>query len=42
MEEAPTIRLLNMHRIPATLWSYDIATIYVMKDKEKNDMMYGD
>ncbi len=42
MEEAPTIRLLNMHRIPATLRSYGIATIYVMQDKIQNDMMYGD
>ncbi len=42
MEEAPTIRLLNMHRIPATLRSYNIATIYVMQDKIQNDMMYGE
>lgn len=42
MEEAPTIRLLNMHRIPATLRSYDISIIYVMQDKIQNDMMYGD
>ncbi|MBA6153823.1 type IV secretory system conjugative DNA transfer family protein [Gelidibacter maritimus] len=42
MEEAPTIRLLNMHRIPATLRSYNISTIYVMQDKIQNDMMYGD
>ena len=42
MEEAPTIRLLNMHRIPATLRSYDIATIYVMQDKVQNDILYGD
>ncbi|SDS45570.1 type IV secretory system conjugative DNA transfer family protein [Christiangramia echinicola] len=42
MEEAPTLRLLNMHRIPATLRSYDIATVYVMQDKIQNDMMYGD
>ena len=42
MEEAPTIRLLNMHRIPATLRSYDIATVYVLQDKIQNDMMYGD
>jgi len=42
MEEAPTIRLLNMHRIPATLRSYDITTVYVMQDKTQNDMMYGD
>jgi len=33
---------LNMHRIPATLRSYDIATIYVMQDKIQNDIMYGD
>ena len=42
MEEAPTIRLLNMHRIPATLRSYDIVTVYVMQDKIQNDMLYGD
>ena len=42
LEEAPTIRLLNMHRIPATLRSYDIATVYVMQDKIQNDLMYGD
>ncbi len=42
MEEAPTLRLLNMHRIPATLRSYDIATVYVMQDKIQNDIMYGD
>jgi type IV secretory pathway TraG/TraD family ATPase VirD4 len=42
MEEAPTIRLLNMHRIPATLRSFDIATIYVMQDKIQNDLVYGD
>lgn len=42
MEEAPTIKLPNMHRIPATLRSYDIATIYVMQDKIQNDMIYGD
>lgn len=42
MEEAPTIRLLNMHRIPATLRSYDIATVYVMQDKIQNDILYGE
>ena len=42
MEEAPTIKLLNMHRIPATLRSYDIATVYVMQDKVQNDILYGD
>jgi type IV secretory pathway TraG/TraD family ATPase VirD4 len=42
MEEAPTIRLHNMHRIPATLRSFDIATIYVMQDKIQNDLMYGE
>lgn len=42
MEEAPTIHLLNMHRIPATLRSYNISTVYVMQDKIQNDMMYGD
>lgn len=42
MEEAATLRLLNMHRIPATLRSYDMITIYVLQDKIQNDMMYGD
>ena len=42
MEEAPTIKLLNMHRIPATLRSYDVITIYVMQDKVQNDILYGD
>lgn len=42
MEEAPTIKLLNMHRIPATLRSYDIVTVYVMQDKIQNDMLYGE
>ena len=42
MEEASTLRLLNMHRIPATLRSYDISTVYVLQDKIQNDMLYGD
>jgi len=42
MEEAPTIRLLNMQRVPATLRSYDICTIYVVQDKIQNDILYGD
>ena len=42
MEEAPTLKLPNMHRIPATLRSYDICTIYVMQDKIQNDLLYGE
>ena len=42
MEEASTLRLLNMARIPATMRSYDISTIYVIQDKIQNDIMYGD
>lgn len=42
MEEAPTIRLLHMHRIPATLRSYDITTLYVLQDKIQNDLLYGE
>jgi hypothetical protein len=30
MEEASTIRLLNMRRIPATLRTYNISKVYVM------------
>lgn len=41
-EEAATFRLLNMQRIPATLRSYDILTVYVLQDKIQNDLMYGD
>uniref|UniRef100_UPI00082BF864 type IV secretory system conjugative DNA transfer family protein n=1 Tax=Pseudotamlana agarivorans TaxID=481183 RepID=UPI00082BF864 len=42
MEEAPTLKLPNMHRIPATLRSYDICTVYVMQDKVQNDLLYGE
>ena len=42
LEEAPTIRLLHMHRVPATLRSYNISTIYVMQDKAQNDLLYGE
>ncbi|MBZ9629780.1 type IV secretion system DNA-binding domain-containing protein [Salegentibacter sp. LM13S] len=42
MEEAPTIRLLHMHRVPATLRSYDIATLYILQDKVQNDLLYGE
>src|SRR5690606_15475218 len=42
MEEAPTLKLPNMHRVPATLRSYDISTVYVMQDKVQNDLLYGD
>lgn len=42
LEEASTIRLLNMHRIPATLRSFNIVCLYVLQDKIQNDMMYGD
>lgn len=42
MEEAPTLKLPNMHRIPATLLSYDICTVYVMQDKIQNDLLYGE
>lgn len=41
-EEASTFRQLNMQRIPATLRSYDILTVYVLQDKIQNDLMYGD
>ena len=42
MEEAPTLKLPNMHRIPATLRSYNICTVYVMQDKIQNDLLYGE
>lgn len=42
MEEGPTLKLPHMHRIPATLRSYDICTVYVMQDKVQNDLLYGD
>lgn len=38
LEEASTLRLLNMHRIPATLRSYDIVSVYVLQDKIQNDI----
>ncbi|WP_428741876.1 type IV secretory system conjugative DNA transfer family protein [Tenacibaculum sp.] len=42
MEEAPTLKLPNMNRIPATLRSYDMCTVYVMQDKVQNDLLHGD
>lgn len=42
MEEASTIKLPNMHRIPATLRSYNISTVYVLQDKIQNDILYGE
>ena len=42
LEEASTLKLPNMHRIPATLRSYDISTVYVMQDKVQSDLLYGD
>lgn len=42
LEEAPKFRLLNMHHIPATLRSFDIATKYVLQDKVQNDLLYGE
>ena len=42
MEEGPTLKLPHMHRIPATLRSFDICTVYVMQDKVQNDLLYGD
>src|SRR5690606_2035371 len=40
LEEASTLRLLNMHRILAMLRSYNIPSIYVLQDKIQNDIMY--
>lgn len=42
MEEAPTIRLLHMHRVPATLRSFNICTVYVMQDRSQIDLIYGE
>ncbi|MGM0934565.1 MAG: type IV secretory system conjugative DNA transfer family protein [Bacteroidota bacterium] len=42
MEEAPTIRLLHMHRVPATLRSFNICTVYVMQDRSQIDLVYGE
>src|SRR5690606_28544193 len=42
MEEAPTLKLPKLHRVPVTLRSYDICTVYVMQDKVQNDLLYGD
>ncbi|WP_394342900.1 hypothetical protein [Leeuwenhoekiella marinoflava] len=39
MMEVPTIRLLHMHRIPASFRTYEVAIFYGMQDKIQNDMM---
>lgn len=41
IDEAPTIKLLNMARIPATMRSYNIATIYCAQDVTQGYNQYG-
>lgn len=41
IDEAPTIKLLNMARVPATMRSFNIATIYCAQDVTQGYTQYG-
>lgn len=41
IDEAPTLKLLNMARIPATMRSFNIATIYCAQDVTQGYNQYG-
>jgi Type IV secretory system Conjugative DNA transfer len=41
LDEAPTIKLPNMAKIPATMRSFGVTTIYCMQDLSQGIMQYG-
>lgn len=41
LDEAPTIKLLNMAQIPATMRSFNVATIYCAQDIVQGVVQYG-
>lgn len=41
LDEAPTIKLMNMARIPATMRSFGVATIYCMQDLVQGNVQYS-
>lgn len=41
IDEAPTLKLLNMARVPATMRSFNIATIYCAQDVTQGYTQYG-
>jgi len=41
LDEAPTIKLLNMAKIPATMRSFGVAVIYAAQDKAQGIVSYG-
>lgn len=40
LDEAPTIKLMNMARIPATMRSFGVSTIYCMQDLVQGSVQY--
>jgi type IV secretory pathway TraG/TraD family ATPase VirD4 len=42
LDEAPTLKLQDISRIPATMRSYNISTLYCMQDKSLSDEIQGD
>lgn len=42
LDEAPTLKLEHASRIPATLRSYKVSTLYCIQDKSLSDEMQGD
>lgn len=41
LDEAPTIKLLNMAQIPATMRSFEVATVYCAQDIVQGIVQYG-
>jgi len=41
LEESTIFCLSNKYRIPPTLRRYNIAIVYVMQDKNQNDLVHG-
>lgn len=41
LDEAPTIKLRNMARLPSTMRSFGVSTIYCMQDLSQGVMQYG-
>lgn len=41
LDEAPTIKLMNMARIPATMRSFGVSTVYCMQDLVQGNVQYS-
>src|SRR5690554_2449034 len=41
LDEAPTVKLLNMAKIPATMRSFGVSTVYAIQDISQGYVQYG-